>query len=54
MVENYRAGMLGQLTRKCQYNVDGLLRAGFIGGWLWQSLCLVCVFPHGAFLVEGV
>ncbi len=34
MVENYRTGMLWQLTRKCQYIVDGLHRAGFTGGWL--------------------
>jgi len=34
MIENYRTGMLWQLTRKCQYIVDGLRRAGFTGGWL--------------------
>ncbi len=34
MVENYRTGMLWQLTRKCQYIVDGLRRADFTGGWL--------------------
>ena len=34
MIENYRSGLLWQLTRKCQYVVDGLRRAGFTGGWL--------------------
>ena len=34
MIENYRSGLLWQLTRKCRYIADGLRRAGFAGGWL--------------------
>ena len=34
MIENYRTGLLWQLTRKCPYIADGLRRAGFDGGWL--------------------
>ena len=34
MIENYRTGLLWQLTRKCRYIADGLRRAGFDGGWL--------------------
>ena len=34
MIENYRSGLLWQLTRKCRYIADGLRRAGFNGGWL--------------------
>lgn len=34
MIENYRSGLLWQLTRKCRYIANGLQRAGFRGGWL--------------------
>jgi hypothetical protein len=34
MIENYRTGLMWQLTRKCRYISDGLRRAGFDGGWL--------------------
>ena len=34
MIENYRSGLLWQLTRKCRYIAEGLRRAGFNGGWL--------------------
>ena len=34
MIENYRTGLLWQLTRGCPYIADGLRRAGFNGGWL--------------------
>lgn len=34
MIENYRSGLLWQLTRKCRYISSGLRRAGFEGGWL--------------------
>lgn len=34
MVENYRSGLLWQLTRNCPYITDGLRQAGFTGGWL--------------------
>jgi hypothetical protein len=34
MIENYRTGLLWQLTRKCRYIAGGLRRAGFDGGWL--------------------
>ncbi len=34
MIENYRSGLLWRLTRKCEYMVMGLQRAGFEGGWL--------------------
>ncbi len=33
MIENYRTGLLWQLTRKCPYITVGLRRAGFEGGW---------------------
>ena len=34
MIENYRTGLLWQLTRDCPYVASGLHRAGFGGGWL--------------------
>jgi hypothetical protein len=34
MIENYRSGLLWQLTRKCRCFSSGLRRAGFEGGWL--------------------
>ncbi|MCK9516077.1 MAG: glucoamylase family protein [Ottowia sp.] len=34
MIENHRCGFLWQLMRGCQPVVDGLLAAGFRGGWL--------------------
>jgi len=34
MCENYRSGLLWQLTRSCPYIVAGLRRAGFTNGWL--------------------
>ena len=37
MIENYRSGLLWQLTRKCPYITRGLRRAGFSGGWLMSG-----------------
>src|SRR5207302_10455955 len=34
MIENYRTGFLWRLMRNCPYIIEGLLRAGFTGGWL--------------------
>jgi len=34
MIENYRSGLLWRLMRRCPFVVNGLLRAGFRGGWL--------------------
>ena len=34
MIENYRTGLLWQLMRDCPYLINGLRRAGFVGGWL--------------------
>jgi hypothetical protein len=34
MVENYRSQMIWKLMRQCPYIGSGLLRAGFMGGWL--------------------
>jgi hypothetical protein len=34
MIENYRSGLMWQLTRSCPSIVRGLHRAGFGGGWL--------------------
>jgi hypothetical protein len=34
MIENYRSGLLWQLTRGCPYIASGLHRADFGGGWL--------------------
>jgi hypothetical protein len=34
MIENYRTGLIWDLTRRCPYFVAGLRRAGFTGGWL--------------------
>jgi hypothetical protein len=34
MIENYRTGMIWDITRRCPYFVAGLRRAGFTGGWL--------------------
>lgn len=38
MIENYRTGLLWQLTRNCPYIVGGLRLAGFTGGWLLGHL----------------
>lgn len=37
MIENYRTGLLWNLTRSCPYIVDGLRKAGFKGGWLGST-----------------
>jgi hypothetical protein len=34
MVENYRTGLLWDITRRCSPVLTGLRRAGFAGGWL--------------------
>jgi hypothetical protein len=34
MIENYRTGLIWDITRRCSYFVAGLRRAGFTGGWL--------------------
>ena len=34
MIENHRSGWIWQLLRGCNYLRDGLLEAGFTGGWL--------------------
>ncbi len=34
MIENYRTGLIWQLTRGCPCIRTGLERAGFRGGWL--------------------
>jgi hypothetical protein len=34
MIENYRSGLLWNLTRQCPVIRAGLLGAGFTGGWL--------------------
>jgi hypothetical protein len=34
MLENYRTGLIWDITRCCPYVVAGLRRAGFTGGWL--------------------
>lgn len=34
MIENYRSELLWKLMRQCPYIVNGLMRAGFKGGWL--------------------
>jgi hypothetical protein len=34
MLENYRSQSLWHLMRGCQYLRDGLVSAGFEGGWL--------------------
>ena len=34
MIENYRTGLLWRLMRRSPYIVNGLRRAGFVGGWL--------------------
>jgi hypothetical protein len=34
MCENFRSGLLWRLTRRCDYFVMGLRRAGFTNGWL--------------------
>jgi hypothetical protein len=33
-IENYRSGLIWDVTRRCPYLVQGLRRAGFRGGWL--------------------
>ena len=34
MIENHRSDFLWRLMRRCPYVVNGLRRAGFVGGWL--------------------
>jgi hypothetical protein len=34
MIENYRTGLVWDITRRCPWIVAGLRRAGFTGGWL--------------------
>ena len=34
MIENQRSDLVWRLMRKCPYIVQGLRRAGFLGGWL--------------------
>jgi hypothetical protein len=34
MIENYRSDLLWKLMRRCAPIRDGLLKAGFVGGWL--------------------
>ena len=34
MIENYRSGFIWRLMRACPYIINGLLKAGFRGGWL--------------------
>ena len=34
MIENYRSGFIWRLMRRCPYLINGLRRAGFMGGWL--------------------
>jgi hypothetical protein len=34
MIENYRTGLIWEISRRCPYIVAGLQRAGFTGGWL--------------------
>jgi hypothetical protein len=34
MIENYRTGLIWDISRRCPYLVAGLRRAGFTGGWL--------------------
>lgn len=35
MIENYRNGFHWELMKKCPFVVDGLRKAGFMGGWLY-------------------
>jgi hypothetical protein len=37
MIENYRSGLVWELTRRSHYVRKGLERAGFRGGWLTRS-----------------
>ena len=37
MIENYNSGMLWKLMRGCSYIREGLLKAGFTGGWLAEN-----------------
>ena len=34
MIENYRTGLIWNITRRSPYIATGLRRAGFQGGWL--------------------
>ena len=34
MIENFRSGLIWEITRRCPYIREGLRRAGFQGGWL--------------------
>jgi hypothetical protein len=34
MIENYRTGLIWDISRRCPYLVTGLRQAGFSGGWL--------------------
>jgi hypothetical protein len=41
MIENYRSGMVWNLMRTCPFVIDGLKRAGFLGGWLEETSDIV-------------
>jgi hypothetical protein len=34
MIQNYRDGLIWNVMKRCPYVVNGLRRAGFVGGWL--------------------
>jgi hypothetical protein len=44
MIENYRSQFIWNLMRRCRYVRTGLLRAGFTGGWLKQSIFQMNMF----------
>jgi hypothetical protein len=46
MIENYRSGMLWRLMRGCSYIQEGLVRAGFTGGWLAETAKTPDESPH--------
>jgi hypothetical protein len=37
MIENFQSELIWKTIRKCSYIVEGLCRAGFRGGWLYQE-----------------
>ena len=34
MIENYKSGLIWNIMKRCPHIINGLLRAGFSGGWL--------------------
>jgi hypothetical protein len=46
MIENYRTGLIWDLLRQSPYIVNGLMKAGFSGGWMSEITVLQPEMQH--------